>query len=157
MNITGVTTANVYDSYTYTNNTTATQEVTETPTQVTEETKTAVTGVDVKQLFEAQQGASASVNITQADSTGTSSQTTTQSSGSAEEEEEETTVELVFNADGSVEQVTTTTDAEGNETVERVQISGPTESKAATEEGEQGKLSTKMQKAIESYQAYEMV
>lgn len=153
MNITGVTTEYVYGSDTYTNSATVAQMEAETEVQATEEVKT-TTNADVKQLFEAQQGASASVNIIQGETTSGGTQTTTQSSGSSEEEEETTTTELVFNADGSIEQVTTTIDADGNETVERVQISGPTESENGIKEGEQSKLSVKMQKALESYNTY---
>lgn len=133
MQISSITSRDVYNTVSYVQNTAEvqqpeTEEVQEAVQTASEPTTSAI--ANVQELYEAQQGAAASVNITQVDTS--NAQVVTQgTSSSAEEDEETTTTKLVFNSDGSVEQVTITTDADGNETEERVQISGPTEATGA--------------------------
>ncbi len=128
MQISGIAAGSVYNTVSYEQNTAELQQL-ETKEEVQEAVQTAGASTtsataNIQELYEAQQGAAASVNITQVDTS--NAQVVTQSTSSAEEEES-TTTRLVFNSDGSVEQVTITTDADGNETEERVQISEPTE------------------------------
>lgn len=129
MRISGSTDVDLYSTITYEKN--ETQSVETTSETAAEETTQAIqtkvsSNANVQELFEAQQQSSASVNIQQVDTSNV--QVVNESTESSDEEE--TTTKLVYNSDGSVEQVTTITDADGNTTEERVQISGPKEETA---------------------------
>lgn len=129
MRISGSTDVDLYSTITYEKN--ETQSVEATSETAAEETTQAIqtkvsSNANVQELFEAQQQSSASVNIQQVDTSNV--QVVNESTESSDEEE--TTTKLVYNSDGSVEQVTTITDADGNTTEERVQISGPKEETA---------------------------
>lgn len=140
-----ISSSTMYQNQIYTNSTTSAAKVEEQEleaVQIAEEiveeeeeesTSKASAAADVSLLYEVQKNASASVNLTQ--SVSTEGETASAPAGQASEsgssseasDEETTTTEMVYNADGSVEQVTITTDEDGNETEERVQISGPVE------------------------------
>lgn len=129
MRISGSTDVDLYSTITYEKN--ETQSVEATSETAAEETTQAIqtkvsSNANVQELFEAQQQSSASVNIQQVDTSNV--QVVNESTESSDEEE--TTTKLVYNSDGSVEQVTTITDADGNTTEERVQISGSKEETA---------------------------
>lgn len=135
MQVSGVTAESIYNTVSYAQDTAETQQQETETVQEAVQTATVPTPstvANVQELYEAQKGTSASVNITQVDTS--NAQVVSQGASSSEQEDEETTTtKLVFNSDGSVEQVTITTDADGNETEERVQISGATEK---TQEGQ---------------------
>lgn len=138
-----ISSSTMYQNQIYTNSTTSAAKVEEQELeavqiaeQIVEEEKStskASATADVSLLYEMQKNASASVNLMQ--SVSTEGETASAPAGQASEsgssseasDEETTTTEMVYNADGSVEQVTITTDEDGNETEERVQISGPVE------------------------------